>query len=268
MAVPARTGSSPRLGVAAPGAATPAVRIRGLRRRFGRVVALDGLDLEIERGEVFGLLGPNGAGKTTTIRVLLGTLAATEGEVEVLGLDPTRQAREVRARTGVMMQKNGLDTYLTGRENLRLFARLLDLRGADGRRRIDQLIVWAGLSDAADRLVDGYSGGMERRLDLAITLLHRPELVVLDEPTLGLDVSARRLVWDLVLELKRSGVTVLLTTHYLDEANRLCDRVGIIVGGRLAACGAPEELKRLYTESSLDDVVMRLVGADAVEVSA
>jgi ABC-2 type transport system ATP-binding protein len=244
---------------------TPAVRTLGLRRRFGRVVAIDDLDLEVARGEVFGLLGPNGAGKTTTIQVLMGHLARTSGEVEVLGLDPWRQAREVRARTGVMMQRNGLDRFLTGRENLRLFARLLGLWGSDGRRRVEQLLAWSGLGEAADRLVVGYSGGMERRLDLAVTLLHRPEMVIMDEPTLGLDVTARRQVWDLLLELKRSGVTVLLTTHYLDEAARLCDRVGIIVAGRLAACGAPEDLKRSvaddeHAEPSLDDVVIRLAG--------
>jgi ABC-2 type transport system ATP-binding protein len=226
----------------------PAVRTLGLRRRFGSVVAVDSLDLEVARGEVFGLLGPNGAGKTTTIQVLMGHLARTSGEVEVLGLDPQRQARGVRARTGVMMQRNGLDRYLTGRENLRLFARLLGLRGADGRRRVDDLLAWSGLGEAADRLVDGYSGGMERRLDLAVTLLHRPEMVIMDEPTLGLDVTARRQVWDRIAELKRSGVTVLLTTHYLDEAARLCDRVGIIVAGRMAACGVPEDLKRSVTD--------------------
>lgn len=220
-----------------------AVRIVGLRKYFGTVRAVDGLDLEIHEGEVFGLLGPNGAGKTTTIKVLLGLTRPSAGAVEVVGLDPTHHPREIRARVGYAMQQLALDLYLTGRENLRVFAELFNLPPRNIGQRVEDVLAWAGLLGSADRLIRTYSGGMRRRLNLAVSLLHRPELFFLDEPTLGLDVHSRRQLWELIEEVRASGTTVVLTTHYLEEANQLCDRVGVMDKGRLVALGSPARLK-------------------------
>jgi ABC-2 type transport system ATP-binding protein len=220
------------------------VRISGLHKQFGGVQAIRGLELEIHRGEIFGLVGPNGAGKTTTIKILMGLTKPSGGRVEVLGRDPQRQAREVRALTGYAMQQTAVDLYLTGRENLRVFAELFNLPGETRRGRVAEVLRWAGLDEPADRLVLTYSGGMRRRLNLALSLLHRPALFFLDEPTLGLDIRSRRRLWQLIEDVKASGTTVVLTTHYLEEANRLCDRVGIMDRGKLVGLGAPETLKR------------------------
>ncbi|MCI0340444.1 MAG: ATP-binding cassette domain-containing protein [Planctomycetales bacterium] len=219
----------------------PAIRVTGLVKNYGEVHALAGLDLEVRRGEVFGLLGPNGAGKTTTVKVLLGLLRADGGRAEVLGLDVASAATEVRRGVGYVPQEITSDPYLSGRENLRFFARLYHL--PDPRARSEEVLRQVGLEDAADRLAKTYSGGMRKRLDLGVGLLHDPELHILDEPSLGLDVEARVRVWTHVEELRKRGRTVLLCTNYMDEADRLCDRVAILDRGRGVACDTPSALK-------------------------
>ena len=226
-----------------PTASGPAIAVEGVTKRFGHVTAVNDLTLHIGAGEVFGLLGPNGAGKTTTIDMVMGLTGPTNGTVQVLGIDPRRRGLAVRQLTGIVMQQSALDAYLTGRENVQIYAELY--LGSNGavRRRVDEVLAWAGLSAAANRLVKTYSGGMKRRLDLAIGALHRPRLLLLDEPTLGLDIQTRRDVWTLIRDMATHGTTVLLTTHYLEEADRLCDRVGIMNHGNLIALDTPEHLR-------------------------
>jgi len=226
-----------------PTASGPAIAVEGVTKRFGHVTAVNDLTLHIGAGEVFGLLGPNGAGKTTTIDMVMGLTGPTNGTVQVLGIDPRRRGLAVRQLTGIVMQQSALDAYLTGRENVQIYAELY--LGSNGavRRRVDEVLAWAGLSAAANRLVKTYSGGMKRRLDLAIGALHRPRLLLLDEPTLGLDIQTRRDVWTLIRDMATHGTTVLLTTHYLEEADRLCDRVGIMNHGHLIALDTPEHLR-------------------------
>ncbi len=233
----------------------PAVRIQGLAKSYGEVRALEALDLEVRRGEVFGLLGPNGAGKTTTVKVLLGLLRADGGQAEVLGVDVASAATEARRRVGYVPQEITSDPYLSGRENLVFFARLYHL--PDPRGRAAEVLRQVGLEDAADRLAKTYSGGMRKRLDLAVGLLHDPELHILDEPSLGLDVEARSRVWVHVEDLRKRGRTVLLCTNYMDEADRLCDRVAILDRGRVVACDAPSALK-----DGLGGDVLTLAAAD------
>jgi ABC-2 type transport system ATP-binding protein len=220
----------------------PAVSVVGLRKAFGDTVVLDGVDLEVARGTVFALLGPNGAGKTTMVRILATLVAPDAGDVRVAGHDLRREPDAVRRAIGVTGQFSAVDGLLTGRENLALMADLHHLdRGARGR--IDDLLGRFALDDAADRLAMTYSGGMTRRLDLAMTLIGAPEVIFLDEPTTGLDPRSRRTVWDIVRGLVRDGTTVFLTTQYLDEADHLADRVAILDGGRLVAQGSARELK-------------------------
>jgi len=226
-----------------PAASGPAIAVEGVTKRFGPVTAVHDLRLHVEEGEVFGLLGPNGAGKTTTIDMIMGLTAPTDGTVQVFGHDPLRSGLAVRRLTGIVMQQSALDIYLTGRENVQIYAELYLGNTRAARQRIDEVLTWAGLSAHADRLVKGYSGGMKRRLDLAIGALHQPRLLLLDEPTLGLDIQTRRDVWTLIRDMATHGTTVLLTTHYLEEADRLCDRVGIINHGRLVALDTPEHLR-------------------------
>jgi ABC-2 type transport system ATP-binding protein len=206
--------------------------------------AVDGIDLRVEPGEVFGFLGPNGAGKSTTVHMLTTLLPPTSGSARVGGFDVVSQGPEVRGVIGAALQEAALDPFLTGEEHMRLQTALHGIRGAEARRRSDALLLRVGLSQAADRKVGGYSGGMKRRLDLALALVHEPRILFLDEPTTGLDVQSRSALWDEVQRLAtESGVTVFLTTQYLEEADVLADRIGIIDHGRIVAEGTPEALK-------------------------
>jgi daunorubicin resistance ABC transporter ATP-binding subunit len=220
-----------------------AIVVDGVRKRFGTVQALDGIDLAVAEGTVFGLLGPNGAGKTTAVRVITTIITPDEGRASVLGHDVVRAPDAVRARIGLAGQYAAVDENLTGRENLRLVGKLTHLGGAEARRRAGELLERFGLADAADRPAKTYSGGMRRRLDLAAALVHRPPVLFLDEPTTGLDPGSRNDLWRIIEELVADGATVLLTTQYLEEADRLADQLAVVDQGRVIAEGSPAELK-------------------------
>jgi len=224
---------------------TPAITATGLRRSFGDHVVLDGIDLNVPRGTVFALLGANGAGKTTTVKILSTLIRADGGSARVAGHDVAAQPDAVRAAIGVTGQFSAVDNLLTGRENLILMADLHHLGRAVGRRRTADLLDRFDLGGAADKPASTYSGGMRRRLDLAMTLVGTPQVIFLDEPTTGLDPRSRREMWQIVRELLADGVTIFLTTQYLEEADALADRIALLDGGRLVAEGTPEQLKRL-----------------------
>ena len=244
------------------GAAVAAVRCAGLTYAFGDRVAVDGVDLEVRAGEMFGLLGPNGAGKTTTIRILTTLLRVPAGVASVLGHDVAGDRMTVRRLIGYVPQQLSAEGGLTGRENAMLFARLFDVPRADRAERVDRALTATGMVEHADRMVSTYSGGMVRRLELAQALVNRPRLLILDEPTIGLDPIARSSVWDLIAELReQSGMTVLLTTHYMEEAEGLCERVALMHRGRLRAMGSPADLKaELGPAATLDDVFRHHAG--------
>jgi ABC-2 type transport system ATP-binding protein len=223
---------------------TNAIEATGLVKRYGEVQALDGLSLSVPEGVVFGLLGPNGAGKSTTVKILTTLSRADEGEARVGGLDVVRDATRVRHLIGVVAQKSGLDPEATGRENVRLQGQIYGMHGRELEQRIDELLARFGLADAGDRIVRGYSGGMQRRLDIALALVHRPRVLFMDEPTTGLDPEVRASMWQEISRLAREeGLTVLLTTHYMEEADELASRLVILDRGRIVAEGTPEELK-------------------------
>ena len=244
----------------------------GLRKAFAETVALDGLDLAVEEGTVFALLGPNGAGKTTTVQILCTLLHPDAGEVRVGGHDAVREPQAVRDAIGVTGQFSAVDNLLTGEENLELMADLRHLAPEEGQRRAAELLERLDLVDEARRPAATYSGGLRRRLDLAMTLIGEPRIIFLDEPTTGLDPRSRRVVWDLVRELVRGGVTVLLTTHYLEEADQLADRIALMERGKVIVEGTPDELKRLIPggeitvrfaeRSSLEEAARILAGAE------
>ena len=221
----------------------PAVSTRGLVKRFGDQVAVDGVDLDVPAGSVFGLLGPNGAGKTTIVRMLATLLVPDGGTARVGGHDVVRQAQSVRRLIGLTGQYASVDESLSGRENLYMIGRLLDMPAKDARRRADSLLETFGLTDSAKKLAKNYSGGMRRRLDLAASLVGTPQVLFLDEPTTGLDPQRRSDLWDIVRELAWDGTTVLLTTQYMEEAEALAEYIAVMDHGRIIASGSPEELK-------------------------
>jgi ABC-2 type transport system ATP-binding protein len=231
----------------------PAIEAQDLQREYkGGLKAVRGIDLAVEPGEVYGFLGPNGAGKTTTVRMLVTLLAPTGGRATVAGFDVATQAGDVRKRIGVALQEAALDLLMTGKELMELQATLHGIAPRDVRGRAGELIDRVGLSQAQDRRVGTYSGGMKRRLDLAMALVHEPEVLFLDEPTTGLDPVSRLTLWEEVSRLKNEGTTVFLTTQYLEEADQLADRVGIIMSGRLVAEGTPAALKAEVGSPHLD----------------
>jgi ABC-2 type transport system ATP-binding protein len=242
--------------------ASPAVRCTGLRHSFGETAAVDGVDLEIPAGQVFGLLGPNGAGKTTTIRMITTLLPVSQGTVEVFGLDVGKRRMAVRRLIGYVPQQLSADATLTGRENVTLFARLFDVPRRQRKDRVEGALDAVGLSADADRPASGYSGGMIRRLELAQALVSAPRLLILDEPTIGLDPIARSNVWERIEQIRaETGMTVLVTTHYMDEAEQYCERIALMHRGTIRALGTPAELQAdLGPESTLDDVFRAVTG--------
>jgi len=246
----------------------PAIVVEGLERAFGEVLAVQGIDLQVEEGEIYGFLGPNGAGKTTTVRMLTTLLLPTGGRAAVAGHDVVAEARQVRSSIGVALQEAALDPLMTGRELIRLQATLQGLPPARGRERADGLLERVGLTYAADRRVGTYSGGMQRRLDLAAALVHEPRVLFLDEPTTGLDPVSRKTIWEEVRDLNDEGTTVFLTTQYLEEADQLADNVGIIDSGRIVAEGTPEALKGEVGDPHVELLVGEGAVAEAERVCA
>jgi ABC-2 type transport system ATP-binding protein len=248
--------------------------VKTYRGRSETVEAVRGVDLRVHAGEVFGFLGPNGAGKSTTVRMLTTLLSVTAGTARVAGLDVAREPDAVRRRIGVALQEAGLDSRQSGRELLVLQGRLFDLSAEEAAAKAIELLELVELTDAADRLIKGYSGGMKRRLDLASALVHQPEVLFLDEPTTGLDPASRLTVWDEVRRINERGTTVFLTTQYLEEADQLCDRLAIIDDGRIVREGTPSQLKdelrersSLTREVTLDDVFLDATGRTRAHVA-
>jgi lipooligosaccharide transport system ATP-binding protein len=240
----------PSIGAPAPTSerdGEPIVVARGLVKRFGDFVAVDGVDFDIRRGESFGFLGPNGAGKTSTMRMIACMSPLSGGTLRVLGMDPDTQGPQIRSRIGLVPQEDTLDLELTVLDNLMIYGRYFDLPRKVIRERAQRLLEFAELADRAGERVDPLSGGMKRRLTIARSLVSEPDLLILDEPTTGLDPQARHLLWDRLYRLKRRGVTLVITTHYMDEAEQLCDRLVVMDQGRIAAAGTPQQLIDQYS---------------------
>jgi len=239
---------------------------RGLTKRFGTFTAVDAVDFEVQRGESFGFLGPNGAGKSSTMRMIGCVSPVSDGVLGVLGMDPATDGPKIRARLGVVPQEDTLDVELTVRENLLIYGRYFDLARSVVRERADRLLEFVQLDHRANERVDPLSGGLKRRLTIARALVSEPELLLLDEPTTGLDPQARHAVWDRLYRLKQQGVTQVLTTHYMDEAEQLCDRLVVMDNGRIVAEGTPRDLIAQY--STREVVEVRLAEADAAAALA
>lgn len=238
-----------------------AIETQALRKTFGALVAVEGLDLSVRRGEVFGMLGPNGSGKTTTIRMLCGLMPPTSGRVQVVGLDAVADPEGVRRRIGYMSQRFGLYDDLTAAENFAFYAGLYGLRGAARREREEELFLTLGLAPRRTQLAGTLSGGWKQKLALACATAHRPELVFLDEPTAGVDPAARRRFWELIREFADGGMTILVTTHYMDEASR-CDRLAFLSRGHLIGLGTPEEITAHFNQPTVEDVFIALQARD------
>src|SRR6187200_2097073 len=223
------------------------ISARGLRKSFGDFEAVKGIDVEVRRGEAFGFLGPNGAGKSSTMRMIAAVSPISGGSLEILGLDPAKDGPAIRSRIGVCPQEDTLDNELNVTDNLYVYGRYFGIPRAEVRRRCDELLEFVQLTDKAKAKVEALSGGMKRRLTIARSLINRPEILLLDEPTTGLDPQARHVVWDRLFRLKQQGVTLVLTTHYMDEAEQLCDRLVVMDGGRIAAEGSPASLIREWS---------------------
>ena len=259
--------------------AEPLVQARGLTKRFGDFVAVDAIDFDIAKGEAFGFLGPNGAGKTSTMKMITTVSPITEGKLSVFGFDPGTEGREIRKRLGVVPQEDNLDLELTVAENLYVYGRYHDMDRPRIRQRTEELLEFAQLADRAKSKVEPLSGGMKRRLIIARALINEPDLVILDEPTTGLDPQARHLLWDRLYRLKREGATLIITTHYMDEAEQLCDRLVVMDKGKIVAEGSPRQLiaqhaprevvELRFADGAIDDVALRLEGvANRSEVLA
>jgi lipooligosaccharide transport system ATP-binding protein len=239
------------------------VHARGLTKRFGEFTAVNAIDFDVHVGEAFGFLGPNGAGKTSTMRMIACASPVTSGELTVIGMDPRRNAPQIKARLGVVPQLDNLDAELTVRENLEMYARYFDIPDAVARARTDELLDFVQLSERATDQVEPLSGGMKRRLTIARSLINEPDLIILDEPTTGLDPQARHLLWERLYRLKQRGATLIITTHYMDEAEQLCDRLVVMDKAEIAAEGSPRELIERYATRE----VLELRFADAVRSS-
>jgi lipooligosaccharide transport system ATP-binding protein len=258
-------------------AAEPLIAAHDLVKRFGDFTAVAGIDLEVRAGEAFGFLGPNGAGKSSTMRMIGCVSAPTGGTLRILGMDPVREGSAIRARLGVCPQQDSLDPELTVRENLTVYARYFGISRKLARQRADELIEFVQLAERANDKVEPLSGGMKRRLTIARALVNEPAIVLLDEPTTGLDPQARHLVWERLFQLKQRGVTLVLTTHYMDEAEQLCDRLVVMDGGKIVAEGSPRQLIERYStrevvelrfsEAALDSYLGKLDGiGDRIEL--
>ncbi len=223
------------------------ISARGLRKSFGSFEAVKGIDVEVTRGEAFGFLGPNGAGKSSTMRMVAAVSPVSGGELRILGMDPATDGPAIRARIGVCPQEDTLDTELTVRDNLYVYGRYFGLPRKEVRSRVDELLEFVQLTEKANAMVEDLSGGMKRRLTIARSLINRPDVLLLDEPTTGLDPQARHVVWDRLFRLKQQGVTLVLTTHYMDEAEQLCDRLVVMDKGVIVAEGSPLELIRAHS---------------------
>src|SRR5688572_26082478 len=230
------------------------IHARGLVKRFGDLVAVAGIDLDVRRGEAFGFLGPNGAGKSSTMRMIGCVSPVTEGTLRILGRDPDRDGPTIRGRLGVVPQQDTLDTELTVRENVLIYGRYFGLSRRELRPKIDELLEFVQLKERAGDRVEPLSGGMKRRLTIARSLVNDPELLLLDEPTTGLDPQARHVVWDRLFRLKQRGVTLVLTTHYMDEAEQLCDRLVVMDHGRIVAEGSPRQLIEQFSTREVVEV--------------
>jgi lipooligosaccharide transport system ATP-binding protein len=241
------------------------VRARNLTKRFGGFTAVNAVDFDVPFGKAFGFLGPNGAGKTSTMRMIACSSPVTEGELSVIGMDPRTQARQIKARLGVVPQIDNLDQELTVRENLEMYARYFDIPRDVARRRANELLEFVQLAERATDQVEPLSGGMKRRLTIARALINEPELIILDEPTTGLDPQARHLLWERLYQLKRRGATLIITTHYMDEAEQLCDRLVVMDKAKIVAEGSPRELIDHYSTREVLELRLPDSARDALD---
>jgi len=242
-----------------------AIAIENLTKRFEGKTAVDNLNLQVGKGELFGLLGPNGAGKTTIINILCGLIKPTSGNAEIYGYDVQKEMEKIKELLGVCVQETAIYPYLTGKENIELIGNLHCMNKKLLKERSNMLLTKMGLEDDAKRLATKYSGGMKRRLSLTLALIHNPQVVFLDEPTVSMDPQSRHAVWDFIKEQKTQGKTIILTTHYMEEAEELCDRVGIIDNGKLIALGSPKELIAERQVKNLEELFIKLTGRNIRE---